>query len=92
MFSTQIWIVIKQSTNLELNEQSLGGNECEELTHSQQQPQAPKIRKKKPTIRLTTRVTCSGPPKGPFFTGSLSWMKSSARHTLNNQQAQLKRD
>ena len=29
-------------------------------------------------------------PKGPFFTGSWSWMKSSARHTLNNQQAQPK--
>ena len=24
----------------------LGGNECEELTHSQQQPQAPNIHKK----------------------------------------------
>ena len=35
MLSTQIWIVMKQSINLELNEQSLGGNECEELTHSQ---------------------------------------------------------
>ena len=25
------------------------------------------------------------PPKGPFFTDSWSWMKSSARHTLSNQ-------
>ena len=32
---------------------------------------------------------CSVPPKGPFFTNSWSWMKSSARHTLSNQQAQL---
>ena len=32
---------MKQSTDLELNEHSLGGNEYEELTHSQQQPQAP---------------------------------------------------
>ena len=31
MLSTQIWIVMKQSTNLELNEHFLGGNECEEL-------------------------------------------------------------
>ena len=79
MLSTQIWIAIKQSTNLELNEHSLGGNECEELTHSQQQPQAPNAHKKKPTIRLTTRVTmlCPPPPKG-------------ARHTLSNQQAQVK--
>ena len=68
------------------------GNKCEKLTNSQQQPQAPKTHKKKPTIRLTTRVTILWPPKGPFFTGSWSWMKSSARHTLSNQQAQLKRD
>ena len=61
-----------------------------ELTHSQQQPQAPNAHKKKPTIRLTTRVTILWAPKGPFFMGSWSWMKSSARHTLSNQQAQLK--
>ena len=60
------------------------------LTHSQQQPQAPKTHKKKLTIRLTTRVTMLWAPKGPFFTGSWSWMKSSERHTLSNQQAQLK--
>ena len=33
---------------------------------------------------------CSVPPKGPFLTDSWSWMKSSARHTLSNQQAQDK--
>ena len=33
---------------------------------------------------------CSVPPKGPFLTESGSWMKSSARHTLSNQQAQVK--
>ena len=37
-----------------------------ELTHSQQQPQAPNAHKKKPTIRLTTRVTMLwAPPKVP---------------------------
>ena len=30
------------------------------------------------------------PPKGPFLTDSWSWMKSNARHTLSNQQAQVK--
>ena len=30
------------------------------------------------------------PPKGPILTDSWSWMKSSARHTLSNQQAQPK--
>ena len=65
------------------------GNECEILTHSQQQPQAPKTHKKKPTIRQAIRtVFCA--PKGPFLTDSWSWMKSSARHTLSNQQAQPK--
>ena len=33
---------------------------------------------------------CSVPPNGPFLTDSWSWMKSSARHTLSNQQAQVK--
>ena len=33
---------------------------------------------------------CSVPPKGPILTDSWSWMKSSARHTLSNQQAQVK--
>ena len=60
------------------------------LTHSQQQPQAPKTHKRKPTIRQVIRtVFCA--PKGPFFTDSWSWMKSRARHTLSNQQAQLQK-
>ena len=71
--------------------QFLAWNVCEILTHSQQQPQAPNAHKRKPTIRLTTRVTIPGPPKGPFFTGSWSQLRSSARHTLSNQQAQLKK-
>ena len=55
-----------------------------ELTHSQQQPQAPKTHKKKPTIRQAIgTVLCA--PKGPFLTDSWSWMKSSARHTLSNR-------
>ena len=34
-----------------------------ELTHSQQQPQAPNAHKKKPTNRLTTRVTMLWAPQ-----------------------------
>ena len=34
-----------------------------ELTHSQQQPQAPNADKKKPTIRLTNRVTMLWAPQ-----------------------------
>ena len=60
-----------------------------ELTHSQQQPQAPKTHKRKPTIRQAIR-TVFWFPKGPFLTDSWPWMKSSARHTLSNQQAQPK--
>ena len=33
---------------------------------------------------------CSVPPKGPILTDSWSWMMSSARHTLSNQQPQPK--
>ena len=55
-----------------------------ELTHSQQQPQAPKALKKKPTIRQAIRTVFCAPPKGPFLTDSWSWMKSSTRHTLSD--------
>ena len=57
MQQLKIWIVIKQSTNLELNEPI---NEVvmnvKRLTHSQQQPQAPKTHKKKPTIRQAIKT------------------------------------
>ena len=66
------------------------GNECERLTHSQQQPQAPNAHKKESTVRLTTRITMLWAPKGLSFTGLRTQLKSSARHTLSNQQAQVK--
>ena len=57
MQQLKIWIVIKQSTNLELNEPIVGMvMNVKELTHSQQQPQAPKTHKKKPTIRHAIRT------------------------------------
>ena len=59
----KIWIVMKQLINLELNEPVLEWDECEKLTHSQQKPQAPNAHKKKPTIRLTTRVTMLWAPQ-----------------------------
>ena len=57
MQQLKIWIVIKQSTNLELNEpiDEVVMN-VKRLTHSQQQPQAPKTHKKKPTIRQAIRT------------------------------------
>ena len=47
MLPTQIWTTMKQSTNLELNEPIHGVvMNVKELTHSQQQPQAPKLTKR----------------------------------------------
>ena len=43
--------------------QILGENECEILTHSQQQSQAPKTQKKESTVRLTTRITMLWAPQ-----------------------------
>ena len=62
MLPTQIWIAMKQSTNLELNEPIVEWNEYEMLTHSQQRSQAPKTHKKESTVRLTTRITMLWPP------------------------------
>ena len=70
--------------------QLLGENECEELTHSQQQPQAPNAHKKESTVRLTTRITILWAPQRSLLTGLRTQLKSSARHTLSNQQAQVK--
>ena len=53
---------MKQSTNLELNEPVLEvGMNVKELTHSQQQPHAPKTHKKKPTKRRAIRTVFCAP-------------------------------
>ena len=65
-------------------------NQFEILTHSQQQSQAPNANKKEPTVRLTTIITMLWTPKGLSFTGLRTQLKSSARHTLSNQQAKVK--
>ena len=61
------------------------------LTHSQQQPQAPKLTKRSQQSDKQSEQF-SVPSKIPFLTDSWSWMKSSAKHTLSNQQAQPKED
>ena len=63
MHQLKIWIAIEQSTNLELNEPIVGENECEILTHSQQQSQAPNAHKKESTVMLTTRITMLWAPQ-----------------------------
>ena len=65
-------------------------NECEMLTHSQQQSQAPKTHKMESTVRLTTRITMFWAPKGLSFTGLMTHLKSSVRNALSNQQAHEK--
>ena len=59
--------------------QFLAWNECGELTHSQQQPQALHAHKKESTVRLTTTITMLWAPKGLSFTGLRTQLKSSAR-------------
>ena len=55
--------------------QLLGGNECEILTHSQQQPQSPNAHKMESTVRLTTRITMLWAPKGSSFAGLRTQLK-----------------
>ena len=65
MLPTQIWIVLKQSTNLELNEPIVEWNvKC---SHSQQQSQAPKTHKKESTVRLITRITMLWAPQSSLL-------------------------
>ena len=60
------------------------------LTHSQQHHRVQELTKRSQQSDKQSEQ-CSVPPKGPFFTDSWSGMKSSARHTLSNQQAQLQK-
>ena len=60
MQQLKIWIVIKQSTNLELNEpiDEVVMN-VKRLTHSQQQPQAPKNSQKEANNQTSNVVFCA---------------------------------
>ena len=60
------------------------------LKHSRQQPQFQKLTKRSQQSDRQSEQ-CSLPPKGPFFTDSWSWMKSSSKLALSNQQAQLQK-
>ena len=59
-----------------------------ELTHSQQQPQAPYAHKNKPTIRLTTRVTMLWAPQR-FLLYRLLVLDEVKCKTHTQQQSQL---
>ena len=69
--------------------QLLGGNECER-THTLTTTTAGSKNSQKSQQSDKQSEQCSVSPKGPFLTDSWSWMKSSARSTLSNQQAQEK--
>ena len=59
----QVLVCDENLPNLDLKTWFLAWKHVKALTHAQQQPQAPKSYKKKPTIRLTTRtVFCAPPP------------------------------
>ena len=67
------------------------GNECERAHTLTTTTTGSKNSQKEVNNQTSNQnsVLCP-PPKGPFLTDSWSWMKSSARHTLSNQQAQVK--
>ena len=66
-----------------------GGNECERTHTLKRTTTGSKNSQKEANNQRSNQnsVLC---PKGPFLTDSWSWMKSCARHTLSNQQAQEK--
>ena len=78
---------MKQSTNLELNEpiMELGMNVKNSHTHNNNHRLQKLTKRSQQSDKQSEQR--SVPPKGPFLTEFWSWMKSSARHTLRNQQA-----
>ena len=84
--ATQMWFMNKQSTNMKLKTWFLAWKNVKTLTHSQQQQlQGPKNSQIEVNNQIDNQNQCSVPPKGPFFIGSWSCLKSSARHTLSNK-------
>ena len=91
MQQLKIWIAIKQSTNLELNEPILGLEQMLKSSHTHNNNhRLQKLTKRSQQSDRLAESQCSGPPKGLSFTGLRTQLKSNARHTLSNQQAQLK--
>ena len=66
------------------------GNECERAHTLTTTTTGSKNSQKEANNQTSNQNSVLCPPKGPILTDSWSWMKSSARHTLSNQQAQLK--
>ena len=81
MQQLKIWIVIKHSTNLELNESVLEWERMWKSSHTHNNNHRLQKLTKRSQQSDKQSEECSVPPKGPFLTDSWSWMKSSARHT-----------
>ena len=65
------------------------GNECERA-HTLTTTTTGSKNSQKEANNQTSNPNSVLCPKGPILTDSWSWMKSSARHTLSDQQAQEK--
>ena len=70
--------------------QLLGGNECERTHTLTTTTTGAKNSQKEASNQTSNQNSVLCPPKGPILTDSWSWMKSSTRHTISNQQAQVK--
>ena len=66
------------------------GNECERAHTLSTTTTGSKNSQKEANNQTDYQSHNALDPKGPFITGCWSWRKSSARHTLSNQQAQVK--
>ena len=88
--TTQIWIVIKQLTDLELKTWFLAQKNVKYSHTSQQQPQVPNAHIKKPTIRLTYRVTMVWAPQRSLLYRLLDLDEVKCKTHTQQQRTQLK--
>ena len=87
--ATHMWFMNEQSTNLKLKTWFLAGKNVKTLTHSQQQPQAPKAHKKKSTVRSTYR-TVFWVPQRPLLYRLLVLDEVKCKTHTQQQRTQLK--
>ena len=82
MLQLKVWFVLKQSPNLELRTCFLALKECENShTLTTTATTGSKNSQKEANNQTDNQNIVLSPP---FSTDSCSWMKSSARDTLNN--------
>ena len=84
MLQLKDWIVINIHP-IGVEDLVLGLKECENSHTLTTTTTGSENSQKEAKSQTDNQNQCSVPPKGPFFTDSWSWMKSSARHTLSNK-------